>query len=216
MAKRGGRRGDARGLQRRVPVRDPLPVILVLCEGKVTERQYIEQFRLVHGVATVTIHIVTPGGDPRSLVERAIMLRDEASRTARRSGDVNAAYDEVWCVCDVDEHERLGEARQIAVRSDIRLAVSNPCFELWLLLHFADQTANLNPAQALDRVRRHLPGYDKRLRFADLAAGYPQAVQRADALHRRHEELGTAGGNPSTYMHVLTERIREYSRSARL
>jgi hypothetical protein len=216
MARRGPRREDGRALQRRGPIRDPLPVILVVCEGKVTEREYIEEFRLAHGVTTVRVHVIAPGGDPKALVEHAVALRDSAAREARRTRDMNAAYDEAWCVCDVDAHARLAEAQQIAARSGVRIAVSNPCFELWLLLHFADQTAHLNAAQAVDLVKRHLARYDKHLRFRDVADGYPDAVRRAEALRKRHEELGSAGGNPSTGVYVLTERIRQYSRSARL
>lgn len=216
MARRGPHRDDGRTLRRRGPVRNPLPVILVVCEGEVTEREYIEEFRVAQGVGTVRVRVVAPGGDPRALVEQAIEMRDAAAREARRSRDMHAAYDEVWCVLDVDEHARLAEAQQIAARSGIRLAVSNPCFELWLLLHFADQTAHLSVAQAVDRLKRHLVSYEKHLRFRDVAAGYPDAVRRARALEKRQEEIGSAGGNPSTGMYVLTERIREYSRSARL
>lgn len=216
MPRRGAGREDSRSLRRRGPFRDPLPVILIVCEGKVTEPEYIEQFRLAHGVTTVRVQVVAPGGDPKALVERAIEMRGEASSEARRTRDLNAAYDEVWCVLDVDEHERLPEAREIAARNRIRLAISNPSFELWLLLHFANQTGHLTRTQAMNRLRRHLPRYDKHLRFSDVGDGYPEAVRRAKALDKHHEELGSAGGNPSTKMHVLTERIQQYSRSARL
>jgi hypothetical protein len=50
--------------------------------------------------------------------------------------------DEVWCVFDVDEHPKLAEARDQANANGIQLAVSNPCFELWLLLHFQEHRAH--------------------------------------------------------------------------
>ena len=46
MGRRRPRRGDGGALQRRGPIRDPLPVILVVCEGKVTEPEYVEAFRV--------------------------------------------------------------------------------------------------------------------------------------------------------------------------
>lgn len=210
------RRGNSRDLRRRAPTRDPLPVILVVCEGEVTEPDYVEGFRLAHGATTVRVQVEAPGGDPKALVERAAALRDKAELEARRARDRNLRYDEVWCVFDVDRHQRLEEALREADRSGIKLAVSNPCFELWLLLHFDDQTAHLTPKQARDWLRGHLPGYAKRLRFSDVAGGCTDAVRRAKALDKRQEELGEAGGNPSTGMHRLTERIRKFSRSARL
>ncbi|HYR11651.1 MAG TPA: RloB family protein, partial [Longimicrobium sp.] len=148
--------------------------------------------------------------------ERAVELRDAAEREARRARDVNLRFDEVWCVFDVDEHQRLEAALAEAERGGIHVAVSNPCFELWLLLHFVEQTAHLSTRQARDRLRKHLPGYDKHVRFDDLSAGYADALRRGVALDRRHEEAGSPGGNPSSGMHQLTERIREFGKDRRL
>lgn len=216
MARRDSRREAGRDLRRRGPTRDPLPLILVVCEGKVTEPQYVDAFRIAQGANTVRVRVESPGGDPRALVERAVELRDDAERDARRSRDQNLRYDEVWCVFDVDQHQRLEDARNEAVRSGIELAVSNPCFELWLLLHFADQTAHLSVKQARDRLKKHLPGYDKHVRFEDASQGYEEAVRRAKALDLHHTAAGAPGGNPSTNMHRLTERIRTFGKARRL
>lgn len=213
MARREARRNSGRSLQRRGPTRDPLPFILVVCEGKVTERQYINGFKIAHGVTTVRLDVRSPGGDPLALVERAIELRDASLGEAKRSRDENLAYDQAWCVMDVDEHPRLNEARVLAARSGIELAVSNPCFELWLLLHFADQTGHLSCNAAIASLRRHLSSYDKHLRFSDLADGYEDAVRRANALGKNQ---AAAGRNPSTSVHDLMECIRQNGRSARL
>jgi hypothetical protein len=72
----------------------------------------------------------------------------------RKSDD---EIDECWCVFDVEwpqNHPHLREAVQLAKDNGIRLAVSNPCFELWLILHFEDQTAHLNTDQAERRSRK--------------------------------------------------------------
>lgn len=213
---RGKRYRDERTLTRRSPSRDPLPLILVVCEGKVTEPEYLDAFRIAHGANTVRVRVESPGGDPRALVERAVRLRDEADREARRARDQNLRYDEVWCVFDVDQHQRLEDARTEAERSRVRLAVSNPCFELWLLLHFAEQAAHLSSRQARDRLRKHLPSYDKHVSFADASGGYGEAVRRAQALDVRHTAAGSPGGNPSTGVHRLTERIRQFGKENRL
>lgn len=117
---------------------------------------------------------------------------------------------------DVDQHQRLKDARGEAARSNVQLAVSNPCFELWLLLHFSDQAAHLSARQARDRLRKHIPGYGKHIRFDDVSAGYADAVRRAQALEVRHAAAGAHGANPSTDVHRLTERIREFGKEQRL
>ena len=40
-------------------------------------------------------------------------------------------------------------------------ALSNPKFEYWLLLHFDDGDAITSSRTCSDRLRRHLPDYDK-------------------------------------------------------
>lgn len=216
MTARRQRRNLERSLARRRPFRDPLPLVLVVCEGKVTERDYIDGFRLAHGANTVRVQVVSPGGDPQVLVERAIGLRDDAARTAKRAGDENLKYDEVWCVFDVDTHERLDAARRTAQTGGVKVALSNPCFELWLLLHLSERSAHVTAEQVYRLLRKHLPRYDKHLRFDDVAPGYTDAVRRAEHLDRRHAELGQPEGNPSTGMHRLTERIRQFGKEARL
>jgi hypothetical protein len=133
----------------------------------------------------------------------------EAKRKAKAWWDEFLSYDEVWCVFDVDEHPHLPDARQQARDNGIYLAVSNPCFELWALLHFQAQTAFLERGDARSRLQRHLPHYNKALPFARLHPNYAEAVQRAEELERRREDADDPGGNPSTGVHRLTERIRE-------
>jgi hypothetical protein len=42
---------------------------------------------------------------------------------------------------DRDEHPNFARAIDLADRHGIKLAMSNPCLELWFILHFEDQTA---------------------------------------------------------------------------
>ncbi|MEO6195139.1 MAG: RloB family protein [Thermoanaerobaculia bacterium] len=120
----------------------------------------------------------------------------------------------VWCVFDVDEHPHLLDARQKARDNGIDLAVSNPCFELWALLHFQDQTAHLERDEARRRLKEHIRGYGKALPFQRLHPTYSEAVQRAQNLDRRREEAQDSGGNPSTGVYQLTEIIREGGRTS--
>lgn len=190
--------------------------MLIVCEGEVTEPEYLRTFRAAQGAQTVRIRVEAPGGDPQALVRRAVVLRDEAAADALRAQDENFRFDEVWCVFDVDEHARLQEAVRVAAAEDIRLAVSNPCFELWLLLHFADHGSHAERKRIRDHLRKHLPAYGKHVRFEPLSGGYEAAVKRAAELDRRHEAAGTQGGNPSTGVYRLTERIRQFGKTARM
>jgi hypothetical protein len=183
--------------------------ILVLCEGAVTEAGYLKDFISEFKDSLVQVEIDSQGDVPVKLVARALKRRNQADLQANRLQDEFLRYNEVWCVFDVDEHSHLSEVRAQAQNNDIHLAVSNPCFELWALLHFGDHAAFISRKEAKSLLRRHLPRFRKALPFGRLHPGYLTAVRRAKELDRQRERSNDPGGNPSTGVYRLTERIRE-------
>jgi hypothetical protein len=182
--------------------------MLIVSEGRRTEPHYFHALQVKHRTVLVIEHA---GPQPIKLVERAVERMREAEQEARAHGDF-VRYDEVWCVFDTDEHPQLREAYQLARRHGVQLAVSNPCFELWALLHFGLESAPLERQAARRRLRKHLPDYDKILPFERLDPHYETAVARAQELDLRCEERNCPGDNPSTGVYMLTERIREQGR----
>jgi hypothetical protein len=147
-------------------------------------------------------------GVPRTLVRIAKEYKNEAAAKAAGEKDDNLAYDSVWCVFDEDDHPAVGEASEMARDNGIRLAISNPCIELWLLLHFSE-----NPGmQHRDTIRRilknHVPDYDKHVDYATYSAGYSQAVTRARKMDQDAREAQEPHRNPTTGVYELTELIR--------
>lgn len=203
-----GRRDRERRPARRAARLDPKPTILVLCEGTVTEREYLDGFKTWCRNPRVRVEYGPSGATPRTLVREAKARKRAAEDEASRERDDNLAYDEVWCVFDVDEHPEIGDARQMARDNGIELAVSNPCFELWLLLHLRGSPG----AQHRDHVRRMLekllPGYDKHVDFTALAAGYSEASGTARKLDEHAIADGEDGRNPTSGVYRLTESIR--------
>lgn len=179
----------------------------MVCEGEVTEPQYLRGLERSIRNATIQIEIRSDRRDPLHLVQRAERMMREAERAARQERDEFRRYDEVWCVCDKDRHERLDEARRMARQNGIHLVVSNPCFELWLLLHFRDPPGQETGATILGMLRRHLPEYEKHLEFQHVADGVAKAIERAERLHAQAEEDGEEGRNPSTDVFRLARSI---------
>lgn len=202
------RRHDDRPIKRRGPSRQPKIRILVVCEGKKTEPGYLKQFQ--HHVRNPRVHIESlgPAGVPISVVERAISERTLAEAEARRQRDENLRWDQVWAVFDIDDHPNVTAAKQLAIDNGIALAVSNPCFELWPLLHFADQRAHIERAKLRSQLQKHLPEYDKDLEFAKVHPGYEDAVRRARELDDAATRADRIGRNPTTGIYSLTEIIR--------
>ena len=91
--------------------------------------------------------------------------------------------DELWLVLDTDRWSaaQLREVDQISRENGWNLAISNPCFELWLYLHYADMPATPpTSSQGWKKLFRQVSpnGY----RPAELIPRIKDAVARAEAL----------------------------------
>jgi hypothetical protein len=161
-----------------------------------------------HRTRLVEVIVNQEGGVPKTIVERAAEAKKAAERLARRHGDAFLRFDEVWCVFDVDQHPNVREAINQAQANGIRLAVSNPSFELWLLLHFQDQRAHVERGHVHDACRVHMHEYKKDPPMEMLYPRYDAAVARASTLEKWQHENGRNRANPSTEVHKLTERIK--------
>jgi RloB-like protein len=185
-------RGSTR-IERRRPFRPAAKTLLVFCEGAVTERQYVYGLAKYLGAGSVSVSLER--GDPKRLVEFAVAEK----RAGRRRG--SDAADLVWCLFDADDHTRLAEALVQARDNELSVALSNPSFELWLLLHFADQTAYIDRHDARREVENHVPRYSdrKEVPFELLIPGHSEAALRAELLEKRHRDNGSpTTENPSS------------------
>ena len=203
MRKRDRERRPAR----RDSYKDSKPIILIVTEGEVTEPEYLNGF--VRAIKNSRVHIEVRGGVgvPKTIVEFAKERKREAEKRARREKDDNLLYDEVWCVFDFDEHPNIPDAKQMARDNCIELAMSNPCFELWLWLHFADQPGMQHRDNMQRMMKQHIRNYDKHVNYSDYAAGYDEAVKRASRLDTYAKLDNDEGRNPTTGVYRLTESI---------
>lgn len=202
-------RRERGSLKRRPPKREPRRRVLILCEGKITEPKYFTEFKREHRTHLVEVEIVPDCGVPKSLVETAIEKKKAAEKQARKEGNVFLKYDEIWCVFDVDAHPNLQEAKLQAQNHGLKLAISNPCFELWILLHFRDQRAHQERGWVQSACRGHMPEFVKEVPYEKLKAHYDEAVRRARLLWQWQTEQGRLSGNPSTSVYLLTETMIE-------
>jgi hypothetical protein len=188
--------------------REPKHRILVVCEGKVTEPEYFKALQHEFKNRLVHVEIDKQAGVPLTVVRRAIELDSQTNDAANRNRDDDLKYDDVWCVFDVDEHPHLAEALDLAKNSNVNVALSNPCFELWALLHFQDQNEQMHRHEAQQALKVFLPKYEKKLDFHKMNPGYLKAVARAQSLQKMAEAMSEPNRNPSTGVHLLTELIR--------
>jgi hypothetical protein len=210
MMSRSNPKAGGRPLKRKVATRRPRKTLVVFCEGERTEPEYLDALKRqpsVRDAAAVDLRVETGHGGsvPRTLVAMAIEAR-------ARAIEEDAEIDEFWCVFDVEwprNHPGLDDALQQARANGINLAVSNPCFEVWLILHFQDHSSWLDNDQAR-RLRRQVDGSnDKGLEASKYMPLTSDATRRAAGLEKRHLRDSTAfpHDNPSSGMHRLLAAV---------
>ncbi|OGS88706.1 MAG: hypothetical protein A2061_07435, partial [Gallionellales bacterium GWA2_59_43] len=147
-------------LKREVEKLKPKVEIIIVCEGKNTEPQYFEECVDYYGAGLVSLRVIAPAGVPITLVRAAITERNELLRRMRSTRDSYGKCFRVWAVFDRDMHPSVEKAIQLALDNHIDIAFSDPCFELWPLLHLMNYGAmsDRHALQAL--LATHMPKYD--------------------------------------------------------
>jgi len=180
----------------------------VFIEGLRTEEDYLTYWRRQYR-DRVLIDIDPFRGGPLQLVERAVEAQRSEARDAKRGR--GRPHDQIWCMFDRDEHPNFDRAIDLANRHGINLAISNPCIELWFILHFEDHTAFIERQKVQDRAEELL-GCSKALSesaLSALAEGYDEARRRAVKLDEKHEGDGSPPRtNPSSGVWRLIDVIR--------
>ncbi len=181
------------------------PKIYIYSEGRVTEKIYLNSFKS-RGARTIIYRKL--GADPVSLLKAAKKGRKELQHKGS----------EFWCVFDVDERwQEIPRMLSEAERAGVSVAVSNPCFELWLLLHRYDQHAFIDrkEAQKLADEQAILDGKLPRQSFLDETETrklYLEAKKRAIALEQQHRANGNSDfHNPSSNVWKLIDSILDLS-----
>ena len=212
-------RQAARELLRRKAQRQPAERLLIVCEGSKTEPLYLGEIRqqLRLPSANVQVQPAAYGTEPLRIVEYAERLFTEGQRAL---GIHARSFDRVVVVFDRDEHRTYHAALQRVaalngrlenderVKAPFEAAVSVPCFELWLLLHFEDVFAPMHRDEALARLRVHLADYatGQGSHWAATRERLDVATGRANALvaagHAAEE-----GTQPYTNVHELVHRL---------
>jgi hypothetical protein len=196
---------------RRVSTKARRPQLLIFSEGSKTESIYLTHWHRVYR-ESIIVHIADhKETSPYQIVERAVRRRADDLYEERHGR--GSAYDEYWCIFDVDEHPRIPEALQLAESNSINIALSGPNIELWFLIHFQPQRAWIHRDDSKTRAYQFL-GCGKALSLPALAmltddGRYLTARERAQSLEAMHQGDGSLPPwNPSSDVWKLIDAIR--------
>ncbi|GBR74407.1 protein RloB-like family [Candidatus Termititenax aidoneus] len=109
-------------------------IVLICCEGSKTEKLYFEFIiKLYRTTATRTIEVLGKKGQDFHIIDACAAERKKYSKElAEEEADI-----ETWAVCDNDNNINYTDLKKYAESKNIKLAFSQPCFEAYLIQHFA-------------------------------------------------------------------------------
>ncbi|WP_194289917.1 RloB family protein [Nocardia macrotermitis] len=178
-------------LKRRTSNRQSDTTIQIITNGRQTELSYLKSLvsEYAQSAAVVCRRVKFVNGAPVSLVKKANAMILEGG------------IDFVYAVSDKDQFDI---AQALHEQCDgVRLLISNPCFEAWLILHFEKCDSAIDGKhKALERLRRHLPRFDPNaLDFTDFSPYVQKAADRARACGEAPLR------NPSTTLWQLVDTL---------
>ena len=130
-------------------------LFLIAAEGAKTEPQYFSIFNSRDAVVRVNCLKSRHDSAPPQVLQRM--------KAWLKENDLKNS-DEAWLVVDKDQwtDAQLTELHNWSQsKNNYGFALSNPKFEYWLLLHFDEAKGVQSSAQCSERLRQHLPDYDK-------------------------------------------------------
>jgi hypothetical protein len=161
----------------------------------------------------VNIILEKTGSAPITLVECVIDYTNK-----------NEGVDHVFCVFDRDEHTSYHEAvekiriyqspKRAKSKPKLKTIVSEPCFEIWPLLHFIFSTKSYSKngnksasEHVMSDLQIYLSEYSKNMPdlFSKLYPRLKIAIQNSEKLSNDNQKTGSK--NPSTQMHELINFI---------
>ncbi|MCA1471933.1 RloB domain-containing protein [Bradyrhizobium sp. IC3195] len=196
--------------KRRRASRDPKRRFLVVSEDANSAPAYL---RALAGVSNSIIDVIGGAGTPEVIAQTAIdHALDRGVIGKKRKG--LAWYertDQVWAVFDRDVHEHFDKGVRLCEENGIHVARSNPCFEVWLILHMDDFHKPHDRHEVLDHLCGMLPDYKhgkgKNVDYGKLLTALEDAEKRAEKQLEARKREGAEYGPPSTTVFRLTRSI---------
>jgi RloB-like protein len=172
--------------------------VLIVCEGEKTEPNYLNEIRAHYRLQTanVVVRASELGTSPIQVAHYAEQLFKNGDPHQRLQA---REFDRVYVVFDRDDHDTYEEALAYCAEQSgrwrnsehqpvkVHAVASVPCFELWLLLHFEDVQAPLHRNEVYERLKKHMPDYDKGGSgfWKRTSQWQPDAQRRAGELAKR-------------------------------
>ena len=191
------------------------PVIHIFHNGEVAEVNYFQDFKHFLAGQDAKVNVVnycnqTKGKAPWQVIEQAINFKI-SEKISKQDAD------QIWCVFDIDnflkqDKKSFTKALEKAKKNNINIAWSNPCFELWPMLHFEliETAISAQDCQKKLKVFFKRIGVDYKKNceglFSKLFDKQTTATSRAKKISKERDPKI----NPSTTVFRLVEELKNF------
>ena len=165
-------------------------LFVLVTEGQVTEHEYFNIIIEHFFADNSRIHVellkrTNEASDPFSL----LIELNEFKKKYKLS-----SQDELWLICDRDRwtDKMLSLVNQQCKQKGFSLAMSNPCFEIWLLLHLIDlkdfdqeafDSMTVDCKTLVGQLQKTLGSYNKRIEHSEpFINGLKRAIIQSKSL----------------------------------
>lgn len=190
--------------QRKHAVREVRKKYIIATEGEKTEEIYFGKFKEQNFRKNIFIQILPTKKDGDSSPEKVLERLNKFARDKVFDED----RDECWLVIDYDNWgvKKLNQIYGESQKRKYQLAVSNPCFELWLSFHQDKSKTPSSCADCIKELAKLLGVYDK----ADydvnkLLKKLDKAIAKSKQLHKNKKEPFPA--QTGTHVYLLVEKL---------
>ena len=163
------------------------PNFFVFCEGE-TEMAYVKFLRSLY---RAPIQVIPKKGKSNISEDFIVKSKNEYVQTEQ---------DKVFLMYDLDVDGMLEQLQKIP---NAELLVSNPCVELWFLLHYQEQKTSISSDKCIKKLQKFSKEYKKGTLSEEekdvFAKNKELAIERAKKLAKFH--------NPSTTVYRLLENL---------
>ena len=164
------------------------PNFFVFCEGE-TEIAYVKFLRSLY---RAPIQVITKKGKSNISEDFIVKSKNEYVQTDQ---------DKVFLMYDLDVDGMLEQLQKIP---NAELLVSNPCVELWFLLHYQEQKTEISSGKCIQKLQKFSKEYKKGILSEEektfLAEKKDLAIERAKNM------IGYQ--NPSSTVYKLLEKLK--------
>ncbi|UKK54386.1 RloB family protein [Prevotella sp. E2-28] len=164
------------------------PNFFVFCEGE-TEIAYVKFLRSLY---RAPIQVIVKKGKSNISEDYIERSQNEYVRTEQ---------DKVFLMYDLDVDGMLEQLQKIP---NAELIVSNPCIELWFLLHYQEQKSEISSVKCVQKYQKVSKGYKKGILSEEEKDVFTK--NRESALERAKKLA--AFQNPSTTVFKLLEELK--------